>query len=114
MRDYSKKYSAVVGSRQRVSGRNPRGPEQGGILKLVGVVAVVAMLVGVASSIWFGMALQAGLGKLDKSKQERQVLLTTNRLLSDEREALLRQEKIEMAAKVIGLYPPSEKQIRRP
>ncbi len=114
MRDYSKKYSGVVGARQRVSGRAPQGGEQGALLKLVGVVAVAAMLVGVASSIWFGMALQDGLGKLDKSRKEGQFLETTNRLLVDERDKLLRQEKIEMAAMTLGLYPPAEKQLRRP
>jgi len=114
MRDYGKKYSALVGSGQRVSGRQPTGGDPGGALKFVGVVAVIAMLVGVGSSVWFGMALKSGLAQLDKSKQERSALQASSKVLLAERDMLMQQEKVEVASRALGLYPPSEKQIRRP
>ncbi len=113
MRDYAKKYSGV-GKRQRVSGKGASNSDGERPFRIIGVVAVVAMLLGVAGSLWFGIALQDGLGKLDKGKQERTELTATNVALSAEKEALLKQEKIEAAAGGLGLFPPSEKQIRRP
>jgi len=113
MRDYAKKYSGV-GNRQRISGKRAGGSDWERPFRIIGVVAVVAMLLGVAGSLWFGIALQDGLGKLDKGKQERTELTATNVALSAEKEALLQQEKIEAAAGGLGLFLPSEKQIRRP
>ncbi|MDG4475910.1 hypothetical protein [Thiovibrio frasassiensis] len=82
--------------------------------KIIGVVAVVAMLLGVASSLWFGVALQDNLGRLAKNKQEGTELMAANAALSAEKEALLQQGKIEAAAARLGLFPPSDKQKRRP
>ena len=114
MRDYAKKYSGGGGSRQKVSGKRTGGSDRDRPFRIIGVVAVVALLLGVASSLWFGAALQEGLGKLDKGKQEKTELATANIALSAERDALLQQGKIEAAAGRLGLFPPSEKQIRRP
>lgn len=114
MRDYAKKYSSLVGNRQRVSGKRGGGSDRERFFKVIGVVTVVAMLLGVASSLWFGVALRDGLGKLDKGKQERTELNAANLAFSAEKEAMLQQEKIEAAAGGLGLFPPSEKQLRRP
>lgn len=114
MRDYAKKYSGAVGKKQRVSGRGAGSSEGERSFKIIGVITVVALLLGVASSLWFGVALQDGLGRLDKGKQEKAELSAANVALSAEKEALLQQEKIEAAAGRLGLFPPSEKQMRRP
>ena len=114
MRDYAKKYSGVVGSRQKVAGRRAGGSDGEGPFRIIGVITVVAMLLGVASSLWFGVALQDGLGRLDKGKQEKVELAAANAVLSAEKEALLQQEKIEAAAAGLGLFPPAAKQMRRP
>lgn len=114
MRDYANKYSGVFGSRQKVSGRRTGGSDRERSFRIIGVVAVVAMLLGVASSLWFGVALQDGLRKLDKGRQEKIELSAANVALSAERETLLQQEKIEFAAGGLGLFPPSEHQMRRP
>ena len=114
MRDYAKKYSGATGSRQKVSGRRTGGADQERPFKIIGAVTVAALLLGVAGSLWFGVALQDSLGKLDKGKQEKTELAATNAALSAEKEALLKQEKIEAAAGRLGLFPPSAKQMRRP
>ncbi|HIJ91513.1 MAG: hypothetical protein OEV89_12650 [Desulfobulbaceae bacterium] len=114
MRDYAKKYSGAGGTRQKVFGRKGAGSDQDRPFKIIGVVAVVAMLLGVAGSFWFGVALQNGLGSLAKGKLEKTELMAANLALSEEKEALLQQEKIEAAAGGLGLFPPSEKQMRRP
>lgn len=112
MRDYAKKYSG--GKRQHVAGRRTGGSGREQPFKIIGAVAVAAMILGVASSLWFGVALKDGLGRLDKSKQENVELGTANVELSAEKERRLQPEKIEAAAGGLGLFPPSEKQIRRP
>jgi len=114
MRDYASGRFSGMSGRQRVAGRHPGGTGQDRALKLIGVMAVSAMLLGVGSSVWFGMALRDGLSSLDKSRQEQTVLLADNEKLNARRAALLEQDKIEAAAGKLGLYPPSEKQIRRP
>lgn len=114
MRDYAKKYSGVAGGRQKVSGRRTGGTDRERPFRIIGAVTVVAMLLGVASSLWFGAALQEGLGRLDKGRQEKAELTTANAALAAEKEALLQPEKIEAAAGGLGLFPPSEKQKRRP
>lgn len=114
MRDYAKKYSGKGGGRQKVAGRGGNGSDRERLFRIIGVVAVVAMLMGVVSSLWFGVALQDGLGRLDKGKQEKVELTAANVALSAEKEALLQQGKIEAAAGGLGLFPPSEKQMRRP
>ena len=113
MRDYAKKYSGAGGGKQKVSGRRG-GSNDERPFKIIGVVAVVAMLLGVVSSLWFGIALKDGLGRLDKGKQEKAELSAANVTLSAEKEALLQQGKIEAAAGGLGLFPPSEKQMRKP
>ena len=114
MRDYAKKYSGAGGNRQKVSGRRAGGSDRERPFRIIGVITVVAMLLGVVSSLWFGAALRDGLGRLDKGKQEKVELTAANVALAAEKEALLQQEKIEAAAGGLGLFPPSEKQMRRP
>lgn len=114
MRDYAKRYSGVVGARQQVAGRRPSGGNGGGVLKAVGVVAVIALFVGVAGSVWYGLALRGSLAELAKGRQSQQELEKKNSMLVEQRNSLLEQEKIEEAARSLGLYPPTGKQIRRP
>ena len=114
MRDYAKKYSGAGGNRQRVSGKRAGGSDGEQPFRIIGVITIVALLLGVAGSLWFGAALRDGLGRLDKGKQEKAELAAVNAALSAEKEALLQQEKIEAAAGRLGLFPPSEKQLRRP
>ncbi|HIJ79355.1 MAG: hypothetical protein OEY01_10375 [Desulfobulbaceae bacterium] len=114
MRDYSHRYSPVVGNNKRGSGRQSMGGGNGKALKVVGVVAVAALLVGLISSVWFGLALRVSLGELAKGNHEERELLAKNEMLVEQRDRIMEPQKIEEAAKALGLYPPTKKQIRRP
>lgn len=114
MHDYSKKYSNVVGGRQKISVNRQGGSDQQQPFKIIGVVTVVALLLGVAGSLWVGVALRDGLEMLGKGKQERIELSSAKVRLSAEKEALLQQKIIEAAAEGLGLFPPSENQKRKP
>ncbi|OGR00277.1 MAG: hypothetical protein A2505_09610 [Deltaproteobacteria bacterium RIFOXYD12_FULL_55_16] len=114
MRDYAKKYSGTVVNRQQIQGKRSGGAEQEQPSRIIGAVMVVAMLLGAGSSLWFGVALQDGLGRLATGRQEKIELGTANVALLAEKEALLQQKRIEAAAGGLGLFPPSEKQLRKP
>ncbi|MFZ5776501.1 MAG: hypothetical protein ACOY3Z_13570 [Thermodesulfobacteriota bacterium] len=117
MRDYSKRVAGNgTAGRQRLgSKRSPRrGEGRRLVFKIIGAVAVAALILAVGSSLWFGMALRQGLAGLDQARAERLALVESNKGLAEEREALLQQEKVQLAAGALGLYSPTEKQIRRP
>lgn len=113
MRDYAKKYSGGV-NRQRIAGKRAGGSDGEQPFRIIGVITIIALLLGVAGSLWFGAALRDGLGRLDKGKQEKAELTAANTALATEKEALLQREKIEAAAGGLGLFPPSDKQRRKP
>src|SRR3989339_330001 len=112
MRNYANKYSGAVVNRQKVSGKRAGGSDQERPSKIIGVVTVVAMLLGVGSSLWFGIALQEGLGRLDRSRQESTKLAVANVALIAEKDTLLQQGKFEAAAAGLGLFTPTEQQRR--
>lgn len=114
MKDYSHRYSGVTVSRQRVSGKRPRGRNGGRLWKTVGVVITVAMISGVIASVGFGMALRNGLSQLADSRKENAQLYAQNRVLLDRRDQLEKKERILKAAAEIGLFPPNPDQVRHP
>jgi len=114
MRDYAKKYSGGGGNRQRIAGKRAGGSDQERPFRIIGVITIIALLLGVVGSLWFGAALRDGLGRLDKGKQEKAELTAANTALFTEKEARLQREKIEAAAGGLGLFPPSDKQRRKP
>lgn len=114
MRDYANRYYGVAVNRQRVSGRKASVSGRERSFRLIGVVSVVAMLLGIGSSIWFGVALQDNLRRLDQGKQEKLGLNAANVVLSAEKERLLQKGRVEKAAEGLGLFPPSGDQLRRP
>ena len=115
IRDYSRRYLSVVHGKQKVKGRRPAGPQDTRKLtKLIGLIVTIAMLFGIAVSLWFGWLVRNGLDDLSQSQAKRQLLRTQNEKLLAQRDNLLSRDKIEAAAKKLGLYPPSAKQIRRP
>ncbi len=115
IRDYSNRYPSVVRDKQKVRGRRPSTSEGNGkITKIIGLVITMVMIAGVAMSFWFGWLVKNGLDELANSQAKRQELHTLNEKLIARRDNLLSREKIETAAKQLGLYPPSAKQVRRP
>jgi hypothetical protein len=114
VRDYSNRYGGVVKNKQRIVGRRPRSNDPARIGKIIGIVAVIAVVIGVGCSVWFGLALRVSLSELGKGKALKQDLIVRNKDLKEQRGYLLKQEKIEAAARNLGLYPPDQKQLRRP
>lgn len=115
MRDYSKRYSSLTTGKQKVAGRKyARFNDNNKFLKIIGIVVTVAMIFGVSASVWLGWLVRIGLDELSKNQKTSQELTILNNGLVAQRNRLLAREKIEVAAKELGLYPPAPKQIRRP
>lgn len=115
IRDYSSRFPSVVRDKQKVWGKRPIGSKGNGkVTKIIGLVVTMAMITGVAMSFWFGWLVKNGLDELASSQAKRQELQTLNGKLIARRDQLLSRDKIEAAAKQLGLYPPSAEQTRRP
>ncbi|MBU0483536.1 MAG: hypothetical protein KKB30_03375 [Proteobacteria bacterium] len=116
MREHARRYSPTGrGSvRQKVWHRGSKDGDDRWILKGIGLVVTLATLVGCATSLWFGWKIRINLDALGHDKEVRRELSAINRELLTDREKLLAKERIEKEAAVIGLFPPSAKQIRRP
>jgi len=115
IQDYSQRYSAGGGRRQNVYRRGDRGPAGEGFLwKAVGVLVSLAVVVGVAASLWLGWQIDSGLDELAAGRRLQAEAMARNTLLLSRRDELRRREHVEAAAGGLGLYPPTPQQIRRP
>ena len=115
IQDYSRRYSSA-GGRQKVRRRDRVmvSGDSGLLWKAVGVLVVVAMLVGVGASLWLGWQIDSGLDELGSAQElHREESLRNNTLLVG-RDGLHSREKIEVAAAALGLFPPTTRQVRRP
>lgn len=114
MKDYSNRYAAGKASKQKVLGKKSGNLNGGALWRAFGVLTTVAMLIGVAASVSFGLAIRTGLSQLAAGNKEGALLYAQNKVLIDQRDHLQKEERIIKAAAEIGLFPPRPDQIRRP
>ncbi|HSR35797.1 MAG TPA: cell division protein FtsL [Desulfurivibrionaceae bacterium] len=110
-RDYSSRYSGF--RRKSAQGSGSRGGEAQ-LNKIGGILLTAVMLVGIAISVWFGWAVRSGLAQLDQENRTRQELLVRHEKLLGERQALMKEERIEAVAATLGLFPARHGQMQRP
>lgn len=108
-RDYAGRYAGIY--RRSGQGRFSGGA---GWSKAMGVLITVVMLAGLGVSIWFGWAVRTGLGELQKENKTRQELSKLHEKLATQRQALMKEDRIEAAAAKLGLFPPRRQQVYRP
>ena len=112
-RDYSSRYS--VFRRTHAQGATSRSSGgEGQLNKVGGALLTAVMLFGIAASVWFGWAVRTGLDQLDQENRTRQELLARHAKLLGERQALMKEKRVEAVAATLGLYPPQQGQIQRP
>jgi cell division protein FtsL len=118
--DYSERYFPAAGhkapaNRLFLQKRNSRQLPSGWLLwKSVGAALVIALAVGVTSSIWVGGKIRTALDDIAKSQTQYSALAEKNKRLLAQQDRLLSRERVEAAAKNLGLYPPTADQLRRP
>ena len=114
-KDYSQRYSLASGGKQRVAGRrSPKVRPPQWMLKFVGVVVTLAMVSGMATSLFLGWAIRNGLDELSQSKSAFQEYSRLNQNLIAQRDDLSSQERVAAVVEKMGLRSPSPDQLRRP
>jgi uncharacterized protein HemX len=117
MRDYSRRYSPVVGNKQRVVPRKRHVAEEKegrSLVKAVGWVLSAALILGCASSYWFDRLMESSFAELTLQRQQQASLKELHASLLSQRDQLLDQERMEVAVVPFGLYPPESEQIKVP
>ncbi len=82
--------------------------------KSLGAMLLVTVVIGTTSSIWYGWQVQQALDQIGKGRIINIELTNENRLLVAQYDRMLTREHMEKAAEKIGLYTPTEKQLRYP
>ena len=101
---------------QRMFARKNRPRVENGpmLWKTVGALIIVSLIVGVASTLWFGNRIRTALDDIGKGKEIHTELISRNNELQARRGQLLDRAHIEAVAKGLGLYPPAAGQKRTP
>lgn len=116
MKDYGPPYQ-TAGKRQKVakrsSGRGRHPAEHRWLWRATGVLAMVILTIGLGVSLWFGYQINSGLDQLTVRQDRLQRLQERHDHLGRQRAGLLTQERIQAAARKMGLYPPTAEQVKR-
>lgn len=78
------------------------------------VPIILALTMAVFASLWLGWKIDQNLGELSRQRRELSKETEVNRDLVAQNARLLTKKNITMKAAVLGLFPPNEKQIRKP
>ena len=116
MKDYGPQYQNAAGKRQNVVRRETGHGGRSGrnwLWRATGVLATVVMVIGVGVSLWFGYQINSGLDELAIRQHRRGELQELHGRLEQERDKLLTEERIQPAARKMGLYPPAAEQVKR-
>jgi len=120
-KDYSGSFIAVNGRNKiRASRRKSASitkefmPTTKLMWKTVGAMLFVTLVIGISSTIWYGLQVQVALDQIGKSKTLNKTFQDENRLLIAQRDLMLTREKMEAAARKLGLQSPAKNQLRYP
>ena len=80
----------------------------------MGVVIAIVVIMAVIACLWFGWRINYDLGRLTGLQQEFSREKEVNLELTTRRDSLLSKTTIIRKAAVLGLFPPTKKQIRKP
>jgi hypothetical protein len=74
----------------------------------------MVITLSVGTTLWFGWKIDRDLGALSRTQREMARATEINRDLIAKRNQLTTQENITRKAAVLGLFPPTGAQIRKP
>jgi cell division protein FtsL len=116
MMDYKSRYPSIFRARQRITrresaGGNPEGRQW--FWRTTGMVVSLAVAVGMVISMWFGYRISNSLDELAIQQQIMEHATERNRLLKQQQEQLLSEERLQKAVRERGLKPPTAEQIKR-
>jgi uncharacterized iron-regulated membrane protein len=119
--DYSGSYVAINCRNKKIS-HNKRAATKARdffsvtklMWKTLGAMLLVTVVIGITSTMWYGMQVEQALNQIGSDKIINSALTRESRLLNVKHDLMLSQEQMEKAAQKIGLYTPSKSQLRYP
>ena len=75
---------------------------------------LVTVIIGISSTIWYGVQVQVALDKIGHHRAVNNELHNEKKLLLVQRDLLLSQSHIEESAQKLGLTTPTKSQLRYP
>ena len=113
--DHSRSYSPEKPGYQTVGGSRALSEKQSERVRAtVGVVLAIVTLMGAIACLWFGWRINYDLGRLTDLRRENTREKEVNLELTTRRDSLLTKTTITRKGAVLGLFPPTKKQIRKP
>jgi hypothetical protein len=82
--------------------------------KTLAAMLFVTVIIGIASTAWYGWQIQLALDQIGKDAITNSELIMDKRLLIVQRDLMQTREHMEKSAQKIGLYPPVKNQLRYP
>jgi len=84
------------------------------MLKTIGAMLLVTLVLGISSTVWYGIQVRDALGQIGNNTAINKELRNKNRLLIAQRELMLTQDQMTAAAQKLGLRAPTNNQLRYP
>jgi hypothetical protein len=120
-RDYSGNFIMTKGRNKIKSTRKKSSPASRELLpasklmwKTIGAMLLVTVIIGISSTLWYGLQVQVALDQIGSNRAANNALHNKKKLLIVQRDLMLTQDQMEIAAQKIGLRSPAKKQIRYP
>ncbi len=121
VKDYSGSYIARNCRNKKISHKKKAAPKTGDFFsatklmwKTLGAMLIVTVIIGITSTIWYGWQVQLALDQIGRDKITNNELTNENNLLLVKHDLLLTQNNMGKAAQKIGLYSPTNGQLRYP
>ena len=119
--DYSGSYVAINCRNKKIS-HNKRAATKARdffsvtklMWKTLGAMLLVTVVIGITSTMWYGLQVQLALDQIGNDKITNSTLTRENKLLIVKHDLMLSQDQMEKAAQKIGLYSPTKSQLRYP
>jgi len=80
--------------------------------KTLGAVVLLTLVVGISSTIWYGLQVQVALDQIGSNKAINIELNNENKLLAAQRDLMLTPDHMQEATQKLGLISPAKNQLR--
>jgi len=80
--------------------------------KTLGAMILLTLVVGISSTIWYGLQVQVALGQIGGNRETNNELHNEKKLLAAQRDLMLTPDHMKEAAQKLGLISPTKNQLR--
>jgi len=115
VRDYSRKYSTVMGRQQPVA-RKERFLSKGSFLfsRVLGTVMMLVVIAALGASLWLNWRIEETLETIAMQTGNQNTLNMQFSNMQNEQQLLLAAQAVKKKAATLGLFVPERGQVRRP